>query len=78
MSAPQPAFAFAAQLRDGEFRRYLSARGYSSGMPAVALPPEHPWAAGEAMIGDYIGPVLLARQDDHAIHGWDLRLIEVG
>lgn len=73
-----PTFAFAAQLRDQEFRRYLLARGYQSGMPAVALAPQDSWELGQARVTDYDGPVLLARQDDRAVHGWDLQLIEVG
>jgi hypothetical protein len=76
MSAPHPAFAFGAQLRDQEFRRYLTDRGYQSGMPAVALSPESSWEDGRALVNGYDGPVLLARQADDAPHGWDLQLVE--
>lgn len=75
-SQQHPAFAFATLLRDAEFRRYLIHSGYYSGMPVVALNPEQTWEEGEAMVGEHTGPVLLARQDDHAVHGWDLCLHE--
>lgn len=69
-----PGFAFARMLRDQEFRRYLKQSGYTSGTTVVALGPDDVWEPDLYLqtLDDQDGDVLVAQQDDAAVHGWRL------
>lgn len=73
-----PAFDFARQLRDSDFRRRLTMTGYFSGMPVVALAAGQDWSAGLALLPDRSEPALLARQNIDHLHGWELHYVRQG
>jgi hypothetical protein len=68
-----PGFAFAHMLRDQEFRRYLVQNGYVSGTTVVTLGPDDEWKTDLPLLPEDNGDVLVAQQDDTAMHGWRLR-----